>query len=453
MISKVQPSVKIVGLGPGDERYLLESTKKLLDDSLKKNCLILRTGRHPAAVTYVDNGAITLDSIYDISDDRQVIYGSIADFVVKFAKQHGEAVYAVPGSPAVGEDSVSILLNRKDEVKVDLVVGMSFLDLLFIKLGLDPIAGSVSIIDGEQFEIFGVDKSGPVVITQTYSSQVLSKIKLTVSDAFDLMNLDEITAVVLYHLGLDDEAVFEVGINDLDKEILTDKAGTVSVVADHLTSVYVDLPVTLFKMVADLKETVAELRQKCPWDKKQTFESLTKHVVEECYELVDAARNVEVTQDYNNLVEELGDLLFFVFIYSQIGEEHGAFNLNDIILELNAKLIARHPHVFKEIKDVNLNQFLRNWELDKVKEKNRDSIFDGIPTSLPGLNLLSKILKKSAASNIDVLKNIPESDLSSTEKILLELTQHNDDLESVARDLALKIKALAVITERSNKQA
>jgi tetrapyrrole methylase family protein/MazG family protein len=446
--NKVKPQVLVVGLGPGDERLLTSYAKTVLDQATTDGVLLLRTSKHPDCDKYLERGAISLDYIYEGNSDRQVVYRKISDFVVDFAISKSGVVYAVPGSPVVGEDSVANLLKRQSEVDIELIGSISFLDLVFTKLKFDPISNSLSIVDGEQFTKFGMDRSGPILITQTYSKEIMSKIKLAISDAYDLLGIDELYVTVLHHLGLDDEAIFDVSIDSLDTEYLVDDKGKFKISTDHLTTLFMNLPASPGKLLADLKETVDELRQKCPWDKRQTYESLTKNIVEECYELVDAARDIETTQDYNNLIEELGDLLFFVLIYGQIGQEEGTFNFNDILSELNNKLILRHPHIFEEPKDVELNQFLNNWETEKTKEKNRQSVFDGIPNSLPSLTLLTKVLKKASATGIDhsVLTEI--SDLDETQKIIMSLVKSNDDLESVVRELARKLMERAINLEK-----
>jgi tetrapyrrole methylase family protein/MazG family protein len=256
------------------------------------------------------------------------------------------------------------------------------------------------------------------------------------------MKIDRIPVTVLYHLGLDDEQIFIADLNDIDQAEIHGSDGesfNKTIRPDHLTSIFIDLPKNLLQLFADLNETSTVLRQKCPWDKKQTFESLTKNVLEECYELIDASVDYQKTGECYNLIEELGDLLYFVMIYSLIGKDLGEFNLNDVIAVLNEKLIRRHPNIFTTPEEINLDNFLNKWESNKLVEKNRTSVFEGIPKDLPALALLEKALKKASAARIDYESLIDGLSLNSVEKVLLDLTIDNEGLESIARNLALKL--------------
>jgi tetrapyrrole methylase family protein/MazG family protein len=436
------PKIKVFGLGPADEKLILPSDKEQILKGINENICVLRTKHHPASSKFIGLGATTFDYIYNLNLDRKETYKKIASVLVELAKQKGEIIYVVPGSPFVGEDSVSYLLNYKHEVDIEIYPAISFLELAWQKIDLDPIADSLSIVDGEQFSKFGISKSGPLLITQTYCSEIMSDIKLIITDCYDIMKIDRIPVTVLYHLGLDDEQIFIADLNDIDQAEIHGSDGesfNKTIRPDHLTSIFIDLPKNLLQLFADLNETSTVLRQKCPWDKKQTFESLTKNVLEECYELIDASVDYQKTGECYNLIEELGDLLYFVMIYSLIGKDLGEFNLNDVIAVLNEKLIRRHPNIFTTPEEINLDNFLNKWESNKLVEKNRTSVFEGIPKDLPALALLEKALKKASAARIDYESLIDGLSLNSVEKVLLDLTIDNEGLESIARNLALKL--------------
>lgn len=123
-----------------------------------------------------------------------------------------------------------------------------------------------------------------------------------------------------------------------------------------------------------------ELREKCPWDKKQTIESLRPLTIEETYELSDAI----IKKDLGLLKEELGDLLLHIVFYARIGEEQGAFDIAQVINDLCEKLIHRHPHIYGDVKVDNEEQVKQNWEKLKMKE-GRKSVMGGVPESLPAL--------------------------------------------------------------------
>jgi len=143
----------------------------------------------------------------------------------------------------------------------------------------------------------------------------------------------------------------------------------------------------------------------CPWDRKQTFLSITAHTIEEVYELVDAIEQ----KDFSELKGELGDLLFQVVFYAQMAKEQNLFDFNDIIETLNEKLIRRHPHVFTELKFADEEAVHVNWEAEKSKERglkasqeNKSrSVLDNIPQVLPALNRAYKIQKRCANVGFD----------------------------------------------------
>ena len=138
-----------------------------------------------------------------------------------------------------------------------------------------------------------------------------------------------------------------------------------------------------------------ELREKCPWDSKQTFDSLRTLTIEEVYELSDAI----IEKDFEKIKKESGDLLLHVVFYAKLGEEAGKFNIKDVIDALNEKLIYRHPHVFGDTKVTGEKEVLENWENLKLKEKGGNKrLLDGVPKSLPACVKAYRIQEK--ASNI-----------------------------------------------------
>lgn len=158
--------------------------------------------------------------------------------------------------------------------------------------------------------------------------------------------------------------------------------------------------------IDELQAIMAKLRDPetgCPWDKKQSFESIIPCTIEETYEVVDAIHN----QDWDNLREELGDLVFQAIFYSQLAKEQNLFEFNDVIREVNAKLIRRHPHVFSDQQFESDEEIRANWDKIKQQEKahknaeTTPSIFDSIPNSLPGLSKAMKVQKKCAKYGFD----------------------------------------------------
>lgn len=149
---------------------------------------------------------------------------------------------------------------------------------------------------------------------------------------------------------------------------------------------------------ARLLEIMDELREKCPWDKEQTLESLRKLTIEETYELADAI----LKKDLNGVKKELGDLMLHIVFYAKIGSEAGAFDMTDVLNSINEKLIYRHPHVFGEIEAETARQVEQNWESLKLKEKGGNKrVLEGVPVALPALVKANRIQEKVSGVGFD----------------------------------------------------
>ncbi|MBN1925959.1 MAG: nucleoside triphosphate pyrophosphohydrolase [Prolixibacteraceae bacterium] len=141
-----------------------------------------------------------------------------------------------------------------------------------------------------------------------------------------------------------------------------------------------------------------ELREKCPWDREQTLESLRHLTIEETYELGDAI----LKNDLNELKKELGDLMLHIVFYSKIADEKGAFNIADVLESICDKLIFRHPHVFGETKVKDAQNVAENWEALKLKEKGRKKrVLEGVPPSLPAMVKANRIQDKARGVGFD----------------------------------------------------
>jgi XTP/dITP diphosphohydrolase len=147
-----------------------------------------------------------------------------------------------------------------------------------------------------------------------------------------------------------------------------------------------------------LLDIMDELREKCPWDREQTIDSLRTLSIEETYELSDAV----VRGDFNDIRKELGDLLLHIIFYSKIAVEQDKFDISDVINTLCDKLIYRHPHVFGEVEADNSGEVIKNWEQLKIKEKDGNkTVLSGVPASLPALIKAGRIQDKVAAVGFD----------------------------------------------------
>lgn len=151
------------------------------------------------------------------------------------------------------------------------------------------------------------------------------------------------------------------------------------------------------KVFVDLLTIMDKLRAECPWDKKQTFESLRHLTIEETYELSDAI----IKSDLQSLKGELGDLLLHIVFYSKIANESDTFTIKEVIDDINKKLIIRHPHIFGDVKVQNAEEVKENWEKIKLQKENKRSVLGGVPESLPALIKAYRMQEKAAGVGFD----------------------------------------------------
>jgi tetrapyrrole methylase family protein/MazG family protein len=370
-------SITVVGLGPAGADFITAHTLQLLQGNAP---VYLRTARHPAAE--LATNATSFDDVYDTADAIEDVYETIVDRLVDAASQYGSVVYAVPGSPLVAESTV-VQLRRRTDVETVLRPAMSFLDLVWDRLAIDPLDVSPRIIDAHRFVLEAAGERGPLLVAQVDRSTVLSDIKL----AFEFDEPDG--AIVLQRLGLDDERVEHVEWADLDRMIEP----------DHLTSLWIPkLNAPVAAELARVDEVSRRLRADCPWDREQTHDSLARYAIEETYELLDAIEG----DDDDHLVEELGDVLFQVFAHTAIAAEEGRFNIADVAAAVADKLIERHPHVYGDVKAETADDVAATWESNKMAKKGRTSVMDGIPRHLPALMYATKVLKRAASEGVEL---------------------------------------------------
>ncbi|HEU4841141.1 MAG TPA: nucleoside triphosphate pyrophosphohydrolase [Ilumatobacteraceae bacterium] len=377
------PTVTIVGLGPGGHDHVTVETVRAIERVPHR---FLRTARHPSADLVP--GAATFDHVYEAADRFADVYAAIVEDLVAAATEHGEVLYAVPGSPLVLERSVRSLL-ADDRVRCDVLPALSFLDVAWARLGIDPVEAGVRLVDGHEFARAAAGVTGAVLITHTHADWVLSDIKLAVEDATG----DE-PVVILQRLGTPDELLTRTTWSELDR----------TVAADHLTCVYVPaLGVPVGGGYVRFHELARTLREQCPWDREQTHASLAPYLVEETFEVVDALEALDPDDPATDeaLIEELGDLLYQIEFHATIAEQAGRFTIADVTAGIHDKLVRRHPHVFGDVAADDAGTVLANWEEIKREEKGRTSVFDGVPRSLPALAYAQHLARKAAKVGFD----------------------------------------------------
>ncbi len=446
----VRPTVVVVGLGPAGAELLPHRSVRAMGGA--RQCF-LRTTRHPAAeaalqmlgaganVTSFDDlydEAATFDDVYDAIVERLAgaARGALADVVgavpaaAAADETGGYVCYAVPGSPLVAERTVVSLRARAD-LDVEVVPALSFLDLVWERLGVDPVASSVRIVDAASFVVDAAGQPGPFVVAQCHDRFVLSQVKLAVDEWSGSAGVDPPDAVVLYHLGLPDEQVLAVSWHEIDQVVGP----------DHLTALWVPpWSSTVAVESARMEELVRVLRERCPWDRRQTHASLAPNLLEETYEVLEAITELDAEPDgadadavgvgvdaepdgadadavgvvaepggaVDHLLEELGDVAFQVYFHARLAAESGWFTMADVLRAVHDKLVERHPHVFGDLTVASADEVAARWELSKQREKRRASIFDGIPTALPALAMAAKVQRRAEALRAAGARSAPE---------------------------------------------
>jgi XTP/dITP diphosphohydrolase len=174
------------------------------------------------------------------------------------------------------------------------------------------------------------------------------------------------------------------------------------------------------KAFEKLLKIMDDLREKCPWDKEQTFESLRHLTIEETYELSEAV----LDKDIDSIKKELGDLMLHLVFYAKIGSESGNFDFGDVLNYINEKLVFRHPHIYGDVKVKDARNVKDNWEKLKLNE-GRESVLSGVPMSLPPLVKAYRIQEKAKGVGFDWEK--PEQ---VWEKVIEELNELKHEVES-----------------------
>jgi tetrapyrrole methylase family protein/MazG family protein len=391
------PSITVVGLGSGGEDQLTLGTLKVLELSARR---YVRTAEHPAVADLGRRGITfeAFDAIYERSNSFNEVYEAITRELLEAAKQHsGETiVYAVPGHPMVAEQTVQLLRQRAPEegVELQIVGGESFLDQSFTRLGFDPIEG-FQLLDAADLMREHLRPRLHTVIGQVYDAFTASEVKLTLMNVYP----DDHPVIFAQALGVPGlENIQKIPLHELDRIASYGNLALVYVPAstdDRLRR----------RSFERLHEIVTILRSPggCPWDQEQTHQSIRKNFIEETFEAIEALD----LDDPDGMKEEFGDVILQVLLHSQMEEETGAFDIYDVLAELNDKLIFRHPHVFGGENAQNAEEALQNWEQMKAEEKKRKgvperiSILDGIPKDLPALPRAHKQQKKASGVGFD----------------------------------------------------
>ena len=419
--------IVILGLGPGRwEDVTLEAQAALEAASAGGQAVYFRTLRHPTVeairARYPGLEARSFDALYEQSETWDSLYADIARQLCATAAEQkgGQILYAVPGHPLVGERSVRGLrqLAAEQGLATRLIAGLSFLEPVCVALGVDLMDG-LQVLDATELASIGPERMAatviptrPALVAQLYNRRQASGVKLALGELYP----DDWEVQLVRAAGMPgDEAVVSLKLYELDR----------GEHADHLTCLYLPPldPLTPLRAPETLRYITERLRAPdgCPWDRKQTHQSLKRYVLEEAYEVADVLDEIGPTplpdaftpetvpaELGQKLANELGDLLLQVYLHAEVGRQEGLFTLGDVFAEVNAKLIRRHPHVFGDVDAPTAEHVLRNWEEIKQRERlesgedpKAESLLRGIPNNTPALAYAQELQKKAVKTGFE----------------------------------------------------
>ncbi len=424
-------AITIVGLGPGKWSDLTLQVYTLLERAAAEHhSVYFRTTIHPTIeqlrVELPNLSMKSFDYLYDESNDWDTLYQRIAEELCTLAVQQ-PILYAVPGHPLIGESTVQrvLALARERHLSTSVVAGLSFLEPVCTALELDPLDVGTQIIDATALANLNSDEIAgkiiptlPLLVAQVYNRRIASAVKLALGEVYP----DEWIVKLVRAAGAEEEgssessetgeAVVAMPLYELDRNRLT----------NHLSTLYVPPldELTALRLPETLRYVTMRLRREpdgCPWDRQQTHQSLTRYVIEETYEVVEALEE----NDMDKLAEELGDLLLQVYLHAEIARQEGEFAIGDVYEHVNVKLIRRHPHVFGSMQVSGAGQVVQNWEAIKQQEKiaagrdvHSESVLHGVPLASPALIVAQEYQKRVARlgfefGNVqDLLKKVYE---------------------------------------------
>lgn len=396
------PGITLVGLGPGDPAALSPAAR----EALARGPVFLRTHQHPVVQeqpalarmpAFVQR--LTDDDSLTAALDRWV------EHLITTASPH-QVVYAVPGNPLVGDATVEALLRAAADadIPVTAIAAPGLLDAVAPALAPSALAAGVQVVDGldlalaaERAPFAGgaaaLSPLRPLLLVHPSPSPVLAMAHRTLARLY----LPSAPVRVLAHS--------PEGVVARDETPLADLPALDSGETDTF-AVYVApvSPLEDGRHAAALQRIVARLRAPggCPWDREQTHRSLMRSGIEEAYEVLEAIEQ----GDPAALREELGDLLLQVYLHAQIAEEAGEFTLEDVVGDLTAKLVRRHPHVFAEAHADTASDVVGHWDRIKRAEREARGVdtdehpLGQIPTSLPALMRARTVLRRAQRAGL-----------------------------------------------------
>ncbi|HHT27743.1 MAG TPA: nucleoside triphosphate pyrophosphohydrolase [Firmicutes bacterium] len=386
-------SIIIVGLGPGAFEQLSLAAWTALRQA---DALYLRTAVHPTVAALEKHGISyqSFDGLYEQAETFAPLYQEIARQIIAAAAK-GSVTYAVPGHPLVGETTVQLILKEAATagIAVSIIPSMSALDAIYGAIRIDPGEG-LQILDALDFQPLAYLPGRPALFLQVHNQYTASQLKLALLEILD----PELEVTLVRAAGVPGkEQVTSTPLYQIDMHLSI----------DHLTSLYVPASTPIAGQARRsaypldaLVKVLAQLRGEngCPWDRRQTHDSLKRYLIEETYEVIDAIE----AADWDAVCEELGDVLLQIVFHAQLAAERDEFDMTDVVDAVTTKMIRRHPHVFADVQADDVATVLTNWELIKQAEQAEQgkarpkSLMDGVPSHMPALMQADQIQRKAA---------------------------------------------------------
>lgn len=371
--------ITLVGLGVARGDLTLNAVEALMSGEK----VLLRTEVTPAADFLREKGVPfeTLDDIYEENEDFDEVNDAAAERVIDAARSGG-VIYGVPGGAGLMDATVSAVIRRAAEEKLDwrVIPGVGLYERAAAEAGALDGANVLAAIDVTEDTV--IDVRRPLVVCEVSDRMAASDLKLSLMEHYpeqwpvycggEKLTLDEIdrrkhydhlTCLVLPPLALEEAEHYDL---------------------DHLMQI------------------VTRLRAPggCPWDREQTHRSMKADLVDETYEVLDAIDR----DDPDALADELGDVLLHIAMHAAIGQEHGEFTIRDVLDDVCRKMIRRHPHIFGDVHAETSEEVLQNWEAIKKQEKSLQSqtgVMREVPRSFPALMRAAKVQKKAKNVGFD----------------------------------------------------
>ena len=383
--------IVIVGLGPAGANYL---TREAWDYLSTCEEIYLRSAFHPACSELPESlKQHSFDYLYDEYKTLDEVLKAIVKELLELAKRPQGVTYGVPGSPFIGEETVSEVIKALagSDVPVRVIDGLSYLEPVCSALGIDVLPQTAmmdALYVGAQW-VSPFPPSMPAIISQLENQFEASELKLTLMHNYP----DEFEVKLLHNLGTADEIIETLPLYAIDQSVHLGMMSTLYLPAREDERAF-----------ENLQEVIAKLRAPdgCPWDREQTHLSLRQHLLEEAYEALEALDE----EDPEHLCEELGDLMLQIVLHAQIATEEGDFNMTDVLSGINNKLKRRHPHVFAGLDVDSVNTVLHNWEKIKASEREDhqekpQGLLDSVPKTAPALSQSEQIQRKAARVGFD----------------------------------------------------